>query len=195
MAKREQSDEFILRVLSTYGIGSEVKGQDERNPHFAPDYGTIYEIGKHKLTIDCGKNKPMSEFMSFEVKLLLRSVSNLKKKDAVEIAKIASSWDRAAPLDPNDVSEWLSEIMSGNCALTADYVSGNQYQQIADYLRSRKYMIPFMGIDLFEVGIAEEKNTEVSMQDEEKCPECGAEIIPKWSGGVKCSKCDWWFCY
>lgn len=28
---------------------------------------------------------------------------------------------------------------------------------------------------------------------EETCPECGP-IILKWSG-VKCSKCEWWFCY
>lgn len=28
----------------------------------------------------------------------------------------------------------------------------------------------------------------------EVCPECGEPVIEKWSG-IKCSKCDWWFCY
>jgi uncharacterized Zn finger protein (UPF0148 family) len=28
----------------------------------------------------------------------------------------------------------------------------------------------------------------------EVCPDCGNPIIEKYSG-VKCSKCDWWFCY
>lgn len=26
------------------------------------------------------------------------------------------------------------------------------------------------------------------------CPECGEPLIEKWSG-VKCSKCEYWFCY
>lgn len=30
--------------------------------------------------------------------------------------------------------------------------------------------------------------------NESKCPECGEPIIALWSG-VKCSHCDWWFCY
>jgi len=28
----------------------------------------------------------------------------------------------------------------------------------------------------------------------EKCPKCGHVLISKWSG-VKCSHCDYWFCY
>jgi len=39
-------------------------------------------------------------------------------------------------------------------------------------------------------------NEELHISDvsDEVCPECGEPIIEKWSG-VKCSKCDWWFCY
>lgn len=28
----------------------------------------------------------------------------------------------------------------------------------------------------------------------ETCPKCGAVLISQWSG-VKCSKCDYWFCF
>jgi len=26
------------------------------------------------------------------------------------------------------------------------------------------------------------------------CPDCGSKLIEKWSG-VKCSECDYWFCF
>lgn len=31
------------------------------------------------------------------------------------------------------------------------------------------------------------------MDPKPKCPECGADLILKWSG-VKCSKCEYWYC-
>ena len=39
-------------------------------------------------------------------------------------------------------------------------------------------------------------NEELHISDvsDEVCTECGEPLIEKWSG-VKCSKCDWWFCY
>lgn len=37
-----------------------------------------------------------------------------------------------------------------------------------------------------------EKITE--RQEDDSCPECGNKLITKYSG-VKCSSCDWWFCY
>lgn len=32
------------------------------------------------------------------------------------------------------------------------------------------------------------------LYDDEVCPECGQPLIEKWSG-VKCSVCEYWFCY
>lgn len=63
----------------------------------------------------------------------------ISEADAQEVARIASNWDRAAPLDADDVSEWLEEIFTGNCALTADYVSGHQILEITEFLQSRFY--------------------------------------------------------
>ena len=31
-------------------------------------------------------------------------------------------------------------------------------------------------------------------KNNDSCPKCGSPLIPK-SSGVKCSKCDYWFCY
>lgn len=31
--------------------------------------------------------------------------------------------------------------------------------------------------------------------EDERCPECQAELLHPSGGGVKCSKCSYWFCY
>lgn len=31
--------------------------------------------------------------------------------------------------------------------------------------------------------------------EREKCPKCKSYIKSASGGGVKCSKCSWWFCY
>lgn len=89
-----------------------------------------------------------------DLQILLRPVSILTDEECIEVARIASSWDLAAPLDPIDAIEWIAEIMNGNCALTADYVSGIQAQQITDYLRSINIITDVNGFNLVEQGIA-----------------------------------------
>ena len=42
-----------------------------------------------------------------------------------------------------------------------------------------------IGDALYEAGL---------LKKPDLCPECGAPQIEQWSG-VKCSKCDWWFCW
>ena len=45
--------------------------------------------------------------------------------------------------------------------------------------------------------MCDDEKKEIRMTDEEyaeSCPECGEPLIEKWNG-VKCSKCDYWFCY
>ena len=51
----------------------------------------------------------------------------------------------------------------------------------------------------FEDNINFKKTNTISFPPEEeltdeKCPECGSPIIAKMSG-IKCSKCNYWFCY
>ena len=40
----------------------------------------------------------------------------------------------------------------------------------------------------------EEKEDDIDDDKSSICPDCGAKLISKWSG-VKCSECDYWFCY
>lgn len=71
--------------------------------------------------------------------LLLTPLSEITCEDAKQIAEMASSWDRAAPLDADNVSAWLDEVMNGNCAIYADYVSGNHVVQLINKLRKLDY--------------------------------------------------------
>jgi len=38
-------------------------------------------------------------------------------------------------------------------------------------------------------------NDEMGHMCPEPCPDCGAPLMYPSGGGVKCSKCPYWFCY
>ena len=84
--------------------------------------------------------------------MLLTPLSAITDEHAIEVAEIVSCWDDgASPLDVDDVSEWIDEVMSGNCATAADYVSGEQILQLTDFLRSKGYALPAFGYSVDEL--------------------------------------------
>lgn len=88
--------------------------------------------------------------------LFVKSISNITEQDCIEIQNIYSQWIDANPLDLLDVPEWMDEIMTGNCATYADYVSGEQIIEIVDFLRSKGYALPAYGLtvdDLIAAGV------------------------------------------
>lgn len=88
--------------------------------------------------------------------LFVNTLSHITEQDCIEIQSISSKWHDANPLDLLDVPEWLDEIMTGNCATYADYVSGEQIIEIVDYLRSKSYTLPAFGFtvdDLIAAGV------------------------------------------
>ena len=75
----------------------------------------------------------------------------------------------------------------------------NRKQQEANgcrYIESSNTKLNKMEEDKNSQQNLDNSNEELHISDvsDEVCPECGETIIEKWSG-VKCSKCDWWFCY
>ena len=40
-----------------------------------------------------------------------------------------------------------------------------------------------------------ETKLKCELEKDDKCPECKAPLIAQMAGGVKCSVCDYWFCY
>lgn len=140
------TDQEIIRVFHLF-YGVDIVGTESEKVVA----NTFFDDTAHQLMVD-GK-----------VKLPLTPLSMISDEDCAEIAAIASSWEDAAPLLAEDVSEWLEEVLSGNCATYADYVSGYQMLEIIDCLRSKGYALPYKGKSLFELGIAIEKPTNPSI--------------------------------
>jgi signal recognition particle subunit SEC65 len=70
------------------------------------------------------------------------------------------------------------------CVHGGDFDQGNTEEQtlsvLKDWWNKQKFVI--------------DKINEIDKSDSEICDECGADIIEKYSG-VKCSECDYFFCY
>lgn len=92
-----------------------------------------------------------------QTSIAVRGLSSITDEDAIEVAKLASSWeDDDRLLDPIDVPEWISEVLGGNCATYADYVSGYDASSLVDLLRSKGYALPAFGYsvdELVEAGV------------------------------------------
>lgn len=87
-----------------------------------------------------------------ECLLLLTPLEHITDEDAIEVARIVNSWDPACGfLDISDIPGWLDEVLTGNCAMHADYVSGYQFIQLCDFLRSRSYAMPFHDLSVTDL--------------------------------------------
>lgn len=76
---------------------------------------------------------------------ILKPLSSISDEDCEAISKLTQAWDGDI-LPAEYVEEWLEEILTGNCSLTADYVSGYQAMEVIDFLRSKGYALPYMGL-------------------------------------------------
>jgi len=89
-------------------------------------------------------------------KIQLHRLSEMSEEDFEGMAGIVHGWDTNADrLSIEDAEEWLQEVLNGNRATYAEYVSGEQFCELLDYLRSKSYALPFRGVDLIKAGIAE----------------------------------------
>jgi len=76
--------------------------------------------------------------------LELKPLSEISDEDAFFIANMFRWHERDSDiLEVSDVLDWLEDILDGNCALYSDYVSGYQFIELLDFLRSKSYAIPF----------------------------------------------------
>lgn len=89
-------------------------------------------------------------------KLILKPLNTITDEDAIEVSGIVDVWtENECHLPPDEVKEWLDEVFTGNCATYADYVSGKEFQELLDFLRSRSYDCGFGSIpSLITAGIA-----------------------------------------
>lgn len=82
------------------------------------------------------------------VRLILKPLSEITESDLTEIAKMYGGI--RAKLD--DLH--LQVIDANNMVPKWFYLKGDIPHTLVDFLRSKSYMLPYMGIDLFESGIA-----------------------------------------
>lgn len=142
----EITSELRLKAILSY-FGSKMSATFHKSPiHFSADGFEKDDTGEW---IKCdGSIIPLDA-----CQLILFDCKDIGENHAKEVAELMSDADYG-PLDPDDVPGWIEEVMNGNSATTADYVSGHQMQILTDYLRSRSYNLPFMGIYLVAAGIA-----------------------------------------
>ena len=148
----EITQEFRLAAIAQYG---EVKVRNKITNEIYDVVGLNRSTGKLLCIPESSQTKTLLYLSPDNMVMQLYSFREIADNHKEDISKIASSWDFASPLPAEDVNEWLDEIFNGNCATTADYVNGYEMSEIIDYLRSKRCVLPFRGIDLIESGIAE----------------------------------------
>lgn len=89
--------------------------------------------------------------VSQEIYLELKPLSSITDEHAFGLVKITKSWNENNYLNQDEAFEWLDEILNNNGNTYADYVSGFQMLEIFDYLRSKGYALPFMGLSVEEL--------------------------------------------
>lgn len=112
-------------------------------------------------------------------------------------------WKISREMSPAEVvAEHIAECTDAQAAIVVDGNADEIVQRLqeagwgiserVDIVAGKR--IRFMTLPVKEDPEENQGDESDSLPDPDPCPECGARIIEKWSG-VKCSKCDWWFCY
>lgn len=50
-------------------------------------------------------------------------------------------------------------------------------------------------LEIFTLKSIIKKYEEEDIEEQDPCPECGAPLRDDVHSGIKCSKCDYWFCF
>lgn len=137
---KQITPEIKARIAALYYGQSIMQTTIKNNPH---DLSGIMRV------------EPLA-FMEWDSQYFLNvaRVSSITDEDAIEVANIATGWNEDEYLNPSDVPYWLDEILTGNCALTANYVSGYQIIDVIDCLRSKGYALPAFGYSVDELAEA-----------------------------------------
>lgn len=90
-------------------------------------------------------------------KLILKDLSEISDEDAVEVAKIlkvsySNNPESDACFDITGLAYFLQELFETGSDVMS--VTGDKFLLLSDYLRSKSYMLPYKGQDLFTTGIA-----------------------------------------
>lgn len=144
-------------IMTLEGCGEIIGILAETDP-FTRDYTKSLNDLDHAVRVDFGKGSNKGNnygwFNTEECQLILKPLSKISDEDAISVAKLMPNYD---PLDQTASDEEILEILvfDGKEA-TTEHIEELPLK-IYDFLRSKGYALPYMGIDLFESGIAIEE--------------------------------------
>ena len=136
-------------------------------------YGLNIGVTAHDgwVTIDAAPNRRYSD-ADFDIKLILRPLSSITDDEAIECAKIALD-DSLVSIDNSNIGRsngatwvvtkskerfFIFNDFKDDCMFSADTEEGDDIRfrafEVADYLRSLNFCLPFQGIDPIEAGWA-----------------------------------------
>lgn len=140
----EITNEFRAPCFGTH-YGCLAQWSDDRNENEPKIIGQIVEVTNIDVTIKDDKGA-LHTCMLFESQLLLQSLSLITDEDAIEVAKML--YPNHAPAFGVKMGKKIIDEMQIGGQLLCGAIA------VIDYLRSKSYMIPFRGVDLFTAGIA-----------------------------------------
>lgn len=138
--------EQIAKVFSLY-LGNRVLAAE----------GTYLPLTIERLSAIFNASTNLHEKGIGHYKLILTPLLELTEKDALDVARIigvsyGNDPESDAHFDISGLSYYLHELFEKNSDIRD--VPGDKLLNLVDYLHSRGYMLPHMGIDLYESGIA-----------------------------------------
>lgn len=139
---KEISNEMRARVFAAY---------------WGADYISTYNGRGSTHKVDATAMAALLDEKNYGVvrQLLLHRLEDITDDHAIEVAKILKE---PVPKSAKDmsVSKW-NKLLIGDIFLSEENEERLHYSvwvELIDYLRSKSYALPFMGIDLFASGIA-----------------------------------------
>lgn len=141
----------------------------------------------------CGCSRAMAHerYICAAVKPLMYPLSDLKD-DMVKILKEEYNEDYYYNKFREEKNELVLNDKQGSAfywTLTPQDIENRWHWNLVNILIKRHYDV----FGLIDKGLAIDKKTYVPPGVQNPCPKCQAELISKHSG-VKCSKCEYWFC-
>ena len=118
-----------------------------------------YDTSRGLVILDVPKTIHQFEANPKDCQLLLRSINDITEEEKRELAKVLGGEERdyKVSIDRGLIKLYRETILG--YSVDGEYMMEELPYSAADYLRSKNIALPYMGVDLFEEGIATQPKT------------------------------------
>lgn len=141
----ELTNEMRDRIFSLY-IGCDIKHSDGSKSQ-------LVGLSPYEGLAQVLNNSGDDWWNYHDDKIILKPLSSISDENIIEIAELAGIESGSTQQLIKEVKQWLFGYNDG---IDTDSDNKSNYLKVADFLRSKSYALPYMGQDLFTLGIAEE---------------------------------------